>query len=189
MGWTVALMAASTAFSAVGDLAKGQAESDNLMFQSQVAGYNADLSAAVGEAKSTQFGMKTAAQLGTIKAKQGASGVDVHSKSFTDVRESAREMGMLDALTIRSDAAREAYGYRTRQSMLVKGAEDAKSASYLDAFGSLLSGATSISGHFGKESLVGGGAPSTSGNSLGLDMSSNPATKPYVDPYIQRFSY
>ncbi len=58
--------------------------------------------------------MKTRGQVGAIEASQAASNITVGSGSAVDVRSSAAEMGELDALTIRSNAEKQAYGYQTQ---------------------------------------------------------------------------
>lgn len=77
---------------------------------------NADVTMAAGEQQADNEGLKSRANAGAIKAGQAASGVDVNSGSAVDVQTSAREVGQLDALTVRSNAAREAYGYQVAAS-------------------------------------------------------------------------
>ena len=90
-------------------------------YQAQVAGVNAkvaqqnaDAANQQGEFNATQASMKAKAQVGAIMAQQGANGLDVNSGSNVDVRSSAAQMGQLDAVSIRSNAARQAYGYETQ---------------------------------------------------------------------------
>lgn len=112
---------AGSAVSAYGQLQSSQAASTAANYNAQVAENNAGISTqqamwvgqkGVQAASNSQ--MKTAATVGSIKANQGASGVEIGTGSNADVVTSAREVGMLDALTIRSNAAREAYGYQTQ---------------------------------------------------------------------------
>lgn len=77
----------------------------------QIAKQNADYALKVGEVQAQQQGMRTRAQIGSTKATQGASGLDVKSGSAVDVRESEAELGKYGASVIRSDAAKRAYGY------------------------------------------------------------------------------
>lgn len=80
----------------------------------QQAKNNATLAANAGEEQAAIQSQKTKAAVGSIVANQAAGGIDVNSGSALDVRESATELGSLDALTIRSNAAKEAYGYQTQ---------------------------------------------------------------------------
>lgn len=98
--------------------AKAQSAADN--FNADVAAQNAIIATQkqewAGQEGAQEVAisqMKTAAKVGSIKANQGASGVEIGTGSNAQVIDSAREVGMLDALTIRSNAARQAYGYAT----------------------------------------------------------------------------
>ncbi len=44
----------------------------------------------------------------------GASGVSVNGDTSTDLTYDSERLGALDALTIKTNAAREAFGYRTQ---------------------------------------------------------------------------
>lgn len=85
-------------------------------YQAQVADNNAALATQdskliteSGEVATTNEGLKTRAQVGSQKAQQGASGIDVNSGSAADVRAGTAAVGMLDALTIRSNASKAFY--------------------------------------------------------------------------------
>lgn len=119
----------------------------------KVAQQNATFAGEIGESNAERQEMRTRATVGAIKAGQGASGVDINSGSAADVRASAGELGALDALTIRSNAARQAYGYQTTatsataQSGLDKyAAENARKGADIGFMGSLLGGAASAGG-------------------------------------------
>jgi hypothetical protein len=55
--------------------------------------------------------LATRQNIGATRAAQAASGVDISSGSAADVQASEAGLGELDALTIRNNAAREAWGY------------------------------------------------------------------------------
>jgi hypothetical protein len=80
----------------------------------QVAKNNATYAAQAGDVQAGQAQQKTRAEVGALKASEAAAGVDVNSGSAVDVRSSARDLGELSAITVQSNAAREAYGYRTQ---------------------------------------------------------------------------
>lgn len=144
--------------SAYGTYEKGQADSAAATYQSQVAANNAAidrqniaLTEASGAAKEATQGMKTAAAVGSIKAGQGASGIDVNTGSAANVRSAAGKLGALDALTIRSNTAREAYGYEVQETsdtansqLLQSEASQAKTAGDIGALGTFLTGASSV---------------------------------------------
>ncbi len=154
---------ASMAMGAISAIQKGSAESSAANAQSQIARNNAQIqqenanyAGQVGEIKAESQGLKTRGQLGQVKANQAASGVDVNSGSAADVRSSISQIGMQDAMTIKSNAARQAYGNQleaqqdTTQSKLYKAqAKNAKTSGVIGAAGSLLSGASSYGKTFG----------------------------------------
>lgn len=157
---------AGTALSAgvgvIGAITTANAQSDAAKFQAQVASNNAIIAdrqaqttIAAGEQQATISGLKTRATVGAIKAAQGASNVDVNTGSAVDVRSSQAELGMEDQLTIRSNAARQAYGYQvqsvsdTAQAQLdQQKASSAQTAGFLSAGGSLIGGASSVGKQF-----------------------------------------
>lgn len=105
-----------------GAKAEAKAQSQAAAYNSQVALNNASVAAQnarlAGEAGQVQVAnqeLKARAALGNIKANQGASGVDVNSGSSVDTRISADEVAQQDALNIRANAAKEAYGYQTQK--------------------------------------------------------------------------
>lgn len=150
------LAIASTAMSALGQIQQGKAANASAKYNAQVQENNAKvlrdnaaLAGAEGSANSERQQMKTRATVGGFKAAQAANGIDVNSKSAVDVRSSAAELGQLDAITIRSNAARKAYGYETEavnsesQAALDRASgKFAKQASYIGAASTILGGAT-----------------------------------------------
>lgn len=106
-------------FSAVGDLMSGFGAAQASRLQAQIAGNNAAIATRnsitatqAGDTAATQVGLKTRAIVGSTKAIQGASGLDVNAGSAPDVRASEAEIGQYDALMAKSNAARAAYGYQ-----------------------------------------------------------------------------
>lgn len=75
---------------------------------------NAGIAEESGQAQVGIQGQRTKAAIAGTTAQQAASGVDVNSGSYTSVRASERELGELDALNLRTNAAREAYGYKNK---------------------------------------------------------------------------
>src|SRR5262249_15152910 len=113
-----------------------------------------------------------------IRAGQASSGLDVNSGSPLEVQSSAKELGELDALTVRNAAAQKAYGFQTQatgfeaQAGLDRSAaSSALTGGFISGVGSILGGASSVSdkwlrlndaGAFGPKSplgAVGGGLP------------------------------
>jgi hypothetical protein len=110
---------AGSAIDAYGSYASGQAQQAAAGYNAQVARQNAtiatqnaNMAGAVGNEQAGIQGLKNKAAVGGILASQGANNVDVNSGSAVDVRAGQQEAGQLSALTIRSNAARQAYGYQ-----------------------------------------------------------------------------
>lgn len=115
----------------------------------KTAKLNALMAEQTGEAKATAEGLKGRAALGAITADQAASGVDINTGSSVDVRASAARLAQLNSMTIKSDYARDVYGYM-QQIRELKAAKtslrNAKPTLFQQIFGlgtSLLGGATS----------------------------------------------
>lgn len=178
MGVPMAALAVGGAVvSAAGQLSAGQAAQDRANYQAQVYRNNAIIeqqnqnwALAAGTAKETAQNMRTRANFGNIIAKQAASGVEVGTGSNKQVTDAAGALGALDAMTIRSNTAREAYGYDVKKQsdlasaeLKVREGDDAKTASYFNAASSLLSGASSAGGKYAAwQNASGGGG----GNAL-----------------------
>ena len=77
---------------------------------------------------------------GSQRASAGASGVDVDSGSSGDIGEQTVVLGEEDAQTIRSNAARAAWGYRAQSELDLYQGKAMQTASRLNAAGTLLSG-------------------------------------------------
>jgi hypothetical protein len=155
---------AGAGLSAAGAYGSMEASSKNAAYQAQVAANNATIAmknAAMdtqsGEITAANQGMKTRAAVGTTLAQQGASGVSVNSGSAPKVRAAESELGLMDALTIRSNAAKKAYADTvaatsdTAESGLLEAeSTQASAAAPFSALGTFLSGASSAGGAYGK---------------------------------------
>lgn len=142
----------------IGSIVEGFAGGRAADFQAQIARNNAQVALANSQAAS-QAGdiaamnslLRTRAQIGQTKVAQAASGIDVNTGSAADVRASQRLLGVLDAMTIRSNAARASYGYQAesmseaaRAKSLARRAGMSRIRGIMDASGTILEGATTI---------------------------------------------
>lgn len=157
---------ASTAVGAVGSIQQANAASAAAGYNAKVAERNSELAiqnanytAAQGEQNVAAQGAENRAKIAAITAQQAASGVDVNQGSSVGIRESASKIGMLDALNLRSQAARQAYGYQTQsandlaQAKLDKAqGKSLKTAGYISA-GSRILGGVADAGKYYKEFL------------------------------------
>lgn len=152
MGAMAVLAAASTAISALGSIQQGKAAQASANYNAEVqqnnatvAQQNATLAGREGAANAEREGMKARANVGAIKAAQAANGIDVNTGSAVDVQSGAEENGLLNAITVRSNATRQAYGYQTQaasdtgQAQLDRAqGKNAETAGYVNAAGTLL---------------------------------------------------
>lgn len=100
---------------------KGNAAKRAAQAQAAQDEYNARLAEAAGgdallrgQTQESAVKQLTSERVSTGKAQLGASGVDVQSGSAVDTLAGQRARGALAALVVRSNAAREAWGYSTQ---------------------------------------------------------------------------
>lgn len=141
-----------------------RAQSANAAYQAQVARnnaaiatQNATMDTQSGEIAAVNQGLKTRAAVGKTLAAQGASGIDVNVGSAPKVRAAESELGLLDAMTIRSNAAKKAYAdtvqatsFTAEGGLLGQEASQATSAIPEAEFGTFLSGASTVGSSLGK---------------------------------------
>lgn len=118
---SLAVGAVGAGVSAIGAINAAHAQSEAADYNAKIAAQNQQLAnqnatqaGLAGEQQAAMSEQKTRAEVGAIKAASAAGGVDVNSGSAVDVRSSAAELGELNAITIRSNAAKQAYGYETQ---------------------------------------------------------------------------
>lgn len=136
----VGTILAGTAVSVAGQISAGN-------FNDAVAKANArNLNAAAedaidrGDVAAQAKGKETAALLGRQRAVAGAGGADLASGSALDILTATAGIGQLDQLTLRNNASREAWGFRTEaQNALLQG-RLAKQQSKFGAASTLLTG-------------------------------------------------
>jgi hypothetical protein len=155
---------AGTAVAVEGAQQQAQAQKNAANFNAQVAqqnqqtaNQNAAWASQAGEEKAAQSELATRARQGAIKAGIAAGGVDVNSGSAASTEQSAAELGELDAINIRADAARTAYGYVTQSTSFADQAnldtatgQNAETAGNVSSATTALGGLGSASSNFGK---------------------------------------
>ncbi len=141
--------------SALGAIQQGQAAKQSAKYNAEVqqnnaaiARQNATLAGREGAANAAIQQQKTRENVAAIKSAQAGNGVNVNTGSAVDVQSGAAEAGLLNAITVRSNAARQAYGYQTQassseaQSELDKAqGKNAETASYVNAGSTLIGSA------------------------------------------------
>lgn len=167
------LTVAGGATKAFGEMASGDAQQKQYQYRAgvaklnkQIAEQNAEYALVAGERNQQRKGMETAFVLGKQLVAQSSSGFDVNSGSQVAVRDSTTEVGRMDQGVIREEASRKSQGYRHKAvaeeaeigANLAAG-ENAKSASRIQAFSTILGTAGSVAGKWyqGGSSFGGGG--------------------------------
>lgn len=154
----IAATVISTAVGVAGSIQQGKAAKNQADYQAQVARNNriiaerkAEDARRRGAIEERQQRIKTAQLIGRQRASAAARGVVVDQGSALDITADTAAIGELDALTIRSNAEREALGFETQganfeaESVLRRRAgSTAQSDSFLSAGGTLLSGTAKV---------------------------------------------
>lgn len=148
------LTAASAVVSTVGALSSAAATARSAKYNAglaaenaQIANQNATMAGAAGEQQAALAEQKTRATVGAIKAGQAGSGVDVNTGSAVDVQSSAAALGETDAINIRANAARQAYGYQTQATGYTAQQQlDKATADNAGVAGDITAGATLLGG-------------------------------------------
>lgn len=159
---SLAMTAAAGGVSAYGAVQQGKAAEGQADYQAAVGRNNAIIAERQardaeerGAAEETAQRRQTAALMGKQKAGMAANGLDLSSGSPLDILGDTAQFGELDALTVRSNAAREAYGYRNQGAQFTSDAaaqkiagKNAKSASYISAGSTILTSASQMGGNW-----------------------------------------
>lgn len=154
----MALTAVSGVVTALGQISQGNAAKAQGDYQAAVLRNNkilADRAAedAVkrGDIAEGNQAYETKALIGRQRAQFAANGVDVNVGSAVDIQSDTAAIGQQAQLTIRSNAAREALGYRTQGMNFAADAglaeargKSAQTAGYMSAFGTVLDTAGSV---------------------------------------------
>ena len=164
---TLALTLGSTLLGAAGQMQQAQATAAAAKYNQQVANMNATLSerkakdalerGATEEQKKRQEVQRI---LGQQQAGMAANGVDLTFGSPLDMLVDTSVLGEIDALTVRTNANREAYDYKVqavnqRAGGTLEGmkAKSAIQGGWLGAMGTVLGGAGKAYGDYRKSSI------------------------------------
>lgn len=154
----LALTAASGGLAAYGQIQEGNQASDMYKYQAQVAKNNAELAKDAakdaeirGENAAQQTRLRTRQVIGNYRASAAARGVEVDSGSALDTTVDLAGIGELDALLIKDNATREAWGYNNQAIQFQDNAKldkkasvNVKRAAGTAAFGTLLGTGSSV---------------------------------------------
>ena len=149
---------AGSLMGAQGAAAQGSANSQMYAYQAGIANLNQQIAAQnqtfaiqAGDQQAFREGLKQSQRMGAIKVGQAASGFDIRSGSNAQVQASQANLDSIDIATIRSNAAKVAYGYQEsgavagmQADLYGKASQDAAKAGGINAAASILGGATSV---------------------------------------------
>lgn len=106
---------------AIGSYYQAQAMSNNLEFQADMAKINSNISEInaqatllAGQRAEQNVRLRTAKLKSSQRVSMAANGIDLRSKSATNVLTTTDYMGEIDAQTVEQNAIRAAFGYRTQ---------------------------------------------------------------------------
>lgn len=162
----MALSGAGMAANMFGAYKSAAGQKAALNYQAGVADSNANISdqqAHFAELNGAQmeYGsrLKTAGMIGDQKAAAAANGVDISTGSPVEIQASTKYLGELDADTIRDNAARQEWAFKTQATgFRNEAAMDRSTASamnpWMSGIGSLLSSAGTVSEKWNKYKAV-----------------------------------
>lgn len=137
--------------SAAGAYSQSQAQSAMGGYQKTVSDINAGMATTQaqdaitrGDIAANTANMKTRQVVGSQRANMAAQGIDVNSGSAADVQGSTQAIGALDALTIKNNAWRTAWGYNVQASNYTSQGAFQKQAADTQSGQTLLTGGMSF---------------------------------------------
>lgn len=165
MGVITGIALAGLALSAYGQVKGGQAaksagasQAQQHEFNARVADLQAEDATARGRDEESRFRASVRGLIGSQRTGFAGQGVDVGSGSAADVQGDAAYLGELDALQIRSNAQREAWGFqveaqdrRMAAKVARKGGQAAATAGRVGAASTVLSGSSMLLQRYGWE--------------------------------------
>lgn len=140
----IGVTAAGVGLSAFGQVKAGNAAKKIGDYNAKVYEQQAQDAISRGTEDEQKFRQGVKMLIGSQKAGFAGQGVDVNSGSALDVQADAAFLGELDALTIRTNAAREANGYRAQAENARMGGSAQQTASRFGAASTVLGGASSL---------------------------------------------
>jgi hypothetical protein len=153
---SLVMSAASTGMSYLGSQQQGKAAKQQADYQAQVSRNNAQVaewqaedSQARGKIEEDQHRRKVQQLIGSQKAGISGSGFELGDDTSQSIIGDTAMFGELDALTIRNNAEREAWGYRVQGSnytadagLMTARGQSAQSAAKMQGYTDLLGGAS-----------------------------------------------
>jgi hypothetical protein len=163
----MAATAASGAATAHGQRQMGRAADRVAQRNAKITEVSAADAARRGAVAEDRHRMQVRQFMGRQRAAMGGSGISMDTGTSLDIQTDTARMGELDALTIRNNAAREAWGYRVKaHNYRVQGKMD-RAAGRNAAIGTLLTTAASVASMGTMLTPAAAGAAGTQASGLG----------------------
>lgn len=146
MGATASIgtLVGGTALSAFSNMKAGSEQKKMFERNAGFAEWQAADATTRGQVNETRQRQSTEQVIGAQRTSLATQGVDVNSGSSLDVQADASYLGELDALTIRSNAAKESYGYKVQAEDYRKRGQYAKQEGDMNAVQSIIGGGSSL---------------------------------------------
>lgn len=179
------MMAASVGLQAAGAASQASAQRNALGAQAeidannaQIAEWQAQQAEQNGVTAEQNSRLRTAQVFGAQRAQLAANGVDLGQGSALDVLSSTKYLGERDALTIRDNALRTAWGYKTQATNYLNEADLARSGAsgispFMAGFSTLLGGAGQVASSWYQYKKAGGTVPTWMGGDGGPSYTGN----------------
>jgi hypothetical protein len=143
---TVGAIAASTAVGTIGSIYAGGQAAAAAEGQANIAAQNAKTAQMQASAREEMQRRSSALQLGEQRAGAAQSGFDSSSGSFGDLQGDSAGNAELDALTTRYSGQLQSLSLQNEAAGLRRQASTSRTQGYLNAFGTLASGAARYGG-------------------------------------------
>lgn len=114
VGVAAGAWALSSIFSANSARKEGEYEAAMMRENAVLARQQAEDAVARGQADTMQVRQRALQLVGSQRARMAAQGIDISSGSALDVQVDTGKLAEIDALTVRNNAAREAWGFKTQ---------------------------------------------------------------------------
>lgn len=145
MGWILNIVGAGA--QAASSIRQGKEDEATAKINQQLADYQAQDATQRGAIEEGRFRRQLAQFVGRQRNEIGSRNVELRGSALRLLEDSA-QLGEEDALTIRNDAARTAWGYKNQANEAARFGAQSKLNSYGRAGGSLLTGAAQSYGQW-----------------------------------------
>lgn len=137
---------------AQGQAAKEQGEFQKQQYEAnaQIADMQASDAIKRGDVQASDYSKKAGQVLGAQRSAYAGQGVDVNSGSAAAIQDETQNVAARDIATIKSNAWREAWGFRSQATSMRSQGAAAKATGDFTAGTTLLTGGLQILGGFGK---------------------------------------